>query len=177
MPVVRVRRTLLATVLAALGFVSACRTPQPELQLNQPFGTPPVASASASSTPKALWSHLEAMRGFEKANRRRFSSAGHFFGRYDADIVVSDDALVAYRAIGPGRSLPIGAIVAKVHHVAGAEDAGPILAMEKHETGWAYLDLDAEGRVLREGRLDPCLGCHVQVAAQDELFGVPTTGR
>lgn len=176
-PCVRARRTALSTLVAALGSFAACRTPPPALSLNVPYGTPAVASASASSSARPAWSHLAALRGYPKANAKRFPSAGHFFGRYDADILVSDDALAAYRAIGPGRALAVGAVVAKVHHVAGAEDAGPILAMEKGAGGWTYFELDVEGRVLREGRLEPCIGCHEQVSAQDELFGVPTTGR
>ena len=175
-PDVRAQRGSLAAIVVALGYFSACRKP-PELALNVPYGTAAVASASASSSAKPTWSHLKALDGFEKANARRFPSAGHFFGRYDADIVVSDGALAAYRAIGPGRSLPVGTIVAKVHRVAGAEDAGPILAMEKLTGGWSYVDMDEQGRVLRQGRLAPCIGCHEQVSSQDELFGVPTTGR
>jgi hypothetical protein len=174
---VRALRRALVVVVAALGFAPACRTRQPDLALNVPYGTPSVASASASAPLKPKWSHLADLTGFTKANARRFPSAGHFFGRYDADILVSPEASDAYRAIGPGHALPVGAVVAKVHRVAGAEDQGPILAMEKHEGGWSYVDVDVEGRVQREGRLEPCIGCHEQVASQDELFGVPTTGR
>jgi hypothetical protein len=166
-----------AVLLAALGSFGACRSSQPELSLNQPYGTPAVASTSASSTAKPKWAHLDALAKLPKANAKRFPSAGHFFGRYDADIVVSEGALADYRSIGPGRALAVGTIVAKVHHVAGAEDAGPILAMEKLASGWSYIDMDVEGRVLREGRLEPCVGCHEHVSSQDELFGVPTTGR
>ncbi|MEO7096470.1 MAG: hypothetical protein ABI175_24640 [Polyangiales bacterium] len=170
-------RAQLASLVVALGFFASCRAKEPDLKLNVPYGTPPVASASASSSTRPKWAHLDELSSFAKANTRRFPSAGHFFGRYDADIVVSDDAIAAYKALGPGRALPVGALVAKVHHVAGAEDAGPILAMEKLASGWSYVDLDVEGRVIRMGRLEPCLGCHEQVSAQDELFGVPTTGR
>jgi hypothetical protein len=116
-----------------------------------------------------------------RANTRRFPSTGHLFGRYDADIRVNDVAATGYATISPGRTLPLGAIVVKVHVPKGTAQEStapaPMFAMEKGSEGWTYVETDDDGRVVRRGRLQPCASCHSHVASQDELFGVPLTGR
>lgn len=163
--------------LASLAVVLACAPAGPDLAINTPYTTPAVASSASASSSASTWSHFAEVRAWPKANARRFSSSGHFFGRYDADIHVNALGAPAYSSIAPGKSLPIGAVVAKVHAPQNADGPAPILAMEKLDDGWSYVEIDEAGHEHRRGRLHPCIDCHLQVASQDELFGVPTTGR
>ena len=170
--------TVAATLLAALAF-AACAGGNSALELNAPYGASSAAPAASSAAGPSLptWGHLDESRTWKQANARRFNSAGHYFGRFDADVRVNDVGAAAYATIGPGRALPVGSIVVKVHTLPGAGGAAPLLAMEKGDDGWRYVEMDDVGRVLRAGRLRPCVDCHVTMATQDELFGVPTTGR
>lgn len=162
---------------ASLTSLAGCRTPRGDGELNVVYTTPPSTSASASSSGARPWASLSAVPKMVKANNRRFTSSGHFFGRFDADILVSPEAASAYASIGPGKSVPIGALVVKKHYLSESDTPGPMLAMERTEAGMRYFELDELGNVRAEGRVQPCVGCHTQVASQDELFGVPTTGR
>jgi hypothetical protein len=172
----RSNRALLLAA-AATGSVLACTPPMEPVGYTSlatpPKSTGPAPSASSSARP---WASLEAARSWPKANAKRFVSAGHLFGRYEGDIRVNDAGKDAYSALAPGSKLPVGAKVALL--LAGTDGApGPTFAMEKEATGWAYVETDARGAMLRRGRLSPCVECHAHVADQDELFGVPLTGR
>lgn len=116
------------------------------------------------------------MPGLAKANAKRFPSAGHLFGRYDADVLVNEAAKAPYASIAPGSSAPVGALVVQ-RHFDHDGTPGPVFAMEKGANGWSYVELDARLHVKREGRISPCVDCHTHVASQDELFGVPASGR
>jgi hypothetical protein len=155
----------------------ACEATTPLPEVNVAYGARPAPSPSPSASTLPLWEHHAALSTWTKANARRFSSAGHYFGRYDADIVVNPIASASYAVIGPGRSVPVGAVIAKVHRLAGADDPGPILAVEKRTDGLEFVEMDEKGRVVRRGALHPCVDCHEHVASQDALFGVPMTGR
>lgn len=134
---------------------------------------PPPASASAAA-PK--WKHAAALEKLPRANARRFPSSGHLFGRYDADIFVNEAARAGYAAAGPGHALPDGALLVEVH-LARDGSRGPVFAMEKLSSGWSFIELDANLRPVRQGRLSPCVECHAHVASQDHVFGVPSTGQ
>jgi hypothetical protein len=182
--VLRPVRVLVAVALALAGATAGACGPEVDgLVINRPYGAPAASTSTASAAPLPTWSAYAFVAppygstSWKKANARRFNSAGHFFGRYDADILVNDAGYSAYVGLAPGRALPVGAIVAKVHYLMNAENPGPVLAMEKREDGMNYVEMDSGGHVLRSGRLHPCVDCHTQVASQDELFGVPTTGR
>jgi hypothetical protein len=138
-----------------------------------PKPAPPMPSASSSARP---WASLDASRAWPKANAKRFVSNGHLFGRYEADIRVNDTGKDAYSKLAPGSRLPVGTKIA-VPLATADGTPGPTFAMEKEASGWAYVETDARGALLRRGRLSPCVECHAHVADQDELFGVPVTGR
>ena len=135
--------------------------------------TAPPVSASASVP---VWSRALELKKFTRANAKRFPSTGHLFGKYDADVLVNETARAAYASVAPGSSAPPGSLIVKVH-VTHDGTPGPVFAMEKSQTGWTYLEMDAAMHVQRKGRLSPCVECHTHVATQDELFGVPLTGR
>lgn len=134
---------------------------------------PAPASASASAP---LWKHAKALESLPKASARRFPSAGHLFGRYEAEVSVNEAGRATYAAVMPASSAPVGTLVVEqLHEIGGGP--GPVFAMEKGEQGWSYVELDARLHVKREGKLSPCVECHAHVASQDELFGVPASGR
>jgi hypothetical protein len=169
-----------APLLVAAAVACGPSEPEPMVGVSRLSGAPPIPGAAsattAASTPKERWASYEASKRWTKANARRFNSQGHLFGRYDADIVVNDVGLESYRSIGVGRTMPTGAIVANVL-VTSDGAPGPIFAMEKKEDGWTYVEVSEGGDVLRRGKLHPCVDCHAPLSSQDELFGVPTTGR
>lgn len=139
-------------------------------------GSAPTAPASSPSPKATVWAFASSLKGWTRANAKRFPSTGHWFGKYDADVLVNDEAKVAYASVGPGVSASVGARIAKVHITRDGVN-GPILAMEKDASGWLYIEMDSTMHVLRRGRLSPCIECHGHVAGQDELFGVPLTGK
>lgn len=166
---------LLATVPFAL--VAACATGRVEpVGVTTAYGDRVEPTPSAAVVRAPTWPHASAVAEWPRANARSFVSQGHLFGRWVADVHVSPAASSAYANVGPGSALPVGAVVAEI--LRGKDDArGPIFAMEKSEAGWRYLEVAADGTVLRDGRGAPCVDCHAHVASQDELFGIPTTGR
>lgn len=139
-----------------------------------------IAPVASSVAPRAsAWAEgtaLTSLSGWTRANTKRFPSTGHWFGKYDADVFVNEVARAPYGNVAPGTSASVGAKIAKVHLTRDGV-AGPVLAMEKEAAGWIYVEMDAAMRVQRRGRLSPCVDCHTHVASQDELFGVPSTGR
>ncbi|MGZ3417599.1 MAG: hypothetical protein ACXVEF_03255 [Polyangiales bacterium] len=160
------------------GSVLACATAPMEPVGYTPLGNAPKAAAPAPSASSSArpWANLEAARSWPKANAKRFVSAGHLFGRYEADIRVNDTGKEGYSALAPGARLPVGTMIA-LFLASPDGTQGPTFAMEKEASGWAYVETDARGGMVRRGRLSPCVECHAHVADQDELFGVPLTGR
>lgn len=140
-------------------------------------GATTAPPASASAPPGAPpWRHGSSLAGLPKANARRFSSAGHLFGRYEADVFVNEVGRARYDAVAPDTTAPRGALVVQVlYEVAGGP--GPVFAMERGDDGWTFTELDARLRVVREGKLSPCVECHAHVASQDHLFGLPAAAR
>lgn len=136
---------------------------------------PPPPPPSASAGPP-VWSRAPELKKLTRANARRFVSTGHLFGKFDADVFVNDIARASYGTVAPGTSAPPGSLLVKVHLLRDGTP-GPVFAMEKSAAGWSYIEMDAAMHVQRKGRLSPCVECHTHVASQDELFGVPLTGR
>jgi hypothetical protein len=164
-----------AAFAAAVMLGLAC-TPAMEPVGYSPHTSTPPPSASAKPPPPPTWVHAKALSSFTRANARRFASSGHYFGKYDADILVNDIARETYGRPSPGTIAKQGSVIVKVH-VTREGVAGPVLAMEKGEAGWTYIEMDGGLHVVRKGRLSPCIDCHSHVGSQDELFGVPLTGR
>lgn len=166
-------------VVAALGLgvAAACGPSLPPPELNVPYGTPVASSSASASASVSTWRHYAELKSWTRANARRFVSNGHYFGRLDADIFVNPTAASVYATLQPGSALPVGGSVAKVHRELNGDGPGPILAIEARNDGVAFVEMDEVGHVKREGRIEPCVGCHAQVAGQGELFGVPANGR
>ncbi len=139
-------------------------------------GRLPDAPPSASATAAPKWTHAASLRAWPASNAKRFPSNGHFFGRFDADVHANDLAREAYATLGPGTTMPVGAVVAEIL-VAKDGTPGPILGMVKGDAGWTFVEAQADGTVVRSGALSPCVECHGHVSSQDWLFGVPTNGR
>jgi hypothetical protein len=140
-------------------------------------GGKPAPAASSAAPGASAWAEASSIKGWTRANARRFLSTGHWFGKYDADVFVNETAAATYPSVvAPGASASVGAKIAKVHLLHDGTP-GPVLAMEKDASGWSYVEMDAAMRVQRRGRLSPCVDCHSHVANQDELFGVPSTGK
>ena len=163
----------------SLGGSVACGPAGRPPEVNVAYGVTPPASAAAASASAPLWSRFGELASYTRANGPRFVSTGHFFARYDADVLVDPKAAPIYAALHPGVVLPAGAVVVKVHHLHAGDEPGPLLAIEKGPpgadgSGVRFVEMDSTGHVLRAGRIAPCVGCHAQVATQDELFGLPT---
>jgi hypothetical protein len=141
-----------------------------------PHSTSASAPAPRGSASVPVWSHASSLKKFTRANARRFPSAGHLFGKYDADVLVNDAARETYASVVPGITAPPGSLIVEVHLLHDGT-SGPVFAMERSATGWTYIEMDAAMHVQRKGRISPCVECHTHVATQDELFGVPLTGR
>jgi hypothetical protein len=139
----------------------------------------PATSGSASTSAHPSWAPYASASSWPRANGRRFTSLGHYFGRFDAEIRVRPSAERTYASGSPTARYAIGDAVIEQLYARTAEGTpGPVLAMEKGESGWRYLELDASGNVLRaDAALAPCAGCHAHAAPQDALFGVPESGR
>jgi len=170
-------RRIVAGCVAASGLAFACGPSVPPPEINVPYSTPNDSASASSSASAPVWSHLEELHTWTRANARRFVSKGHYFGRLDADVYVNALAAPVYSTLQPGSALPEGGVVAKVHRALNGPAPGPILALERRAEGVAFVEMDAFGHVKREGRIEPCVGCHAQVAGQGEMFGVPASGR
>lgn len=172
-------RTLPAATLLGLAWASpallACREPMDPVGLSHK-DTPPPAVASSASSAAPTWAHASTVASWPRINGQRFPSHGHWFGRYDADVHVKG-ASSAYASLAPGSRLPEGTVVAELLVERTAGLPGPVFAMEKTAAGWVYVEVDARRNELRRGRLEPCVTCHLQVADQDELFGVPLAAK
>jgi hypothetical protein len=162
-------------IAVALAIVAAC-SPAMENVGYTPHGSKPPPPPPSVSAPRPVWSKAPAVKKFARANGKRFPSTGHLFGKYDADIYVNETAQKAYETVTPGATAPSGSLIVQVHLTRDGTP-GPVFAMERSESGWTYLEMDAEMHVQRKGRISPCVECHTHVATQDELFGVPLTGR
>jgi len=181
-------RALTSGALGALGALGACALltlgacgpaePGPVVGVSRLSGGPPIPVATSSANAKRgpVWASWAAAKAWPKASARAFSSQGHLFGRYVAEIVVNEIAAGPYGALAPGASLPAGSIVAETLTRADGA-AGPTFAMERGPAGWTFVELGEQGEELRRGRLEPCVSCHSVVASQDELFGLPTNAR
>ena len=93
----------------------------------------------------------------------RFSSAhdGH-------NIIVFADPENAGAYVDGSYPLPVGSVLVKVLHTdPGCTDIAGFVSMRKGEpqsallTGeWSWQELDARNKVLQEGQLPSCIGCH-----------------
>lgn len=169
-------RTFLAATLLASAWVSpavvACREPMDPVGVSHKDTPPPEAASGVASASASTWAHASSVASWPRANGLRFVSHGHWFGRYDADVHVKGGAS-AYAVLAPGSRLPEGTVIAEVLVERTAGLPGPIFSMEKTASGWIYVEVDARRNEVRRGRLEPCVTCHLQVADQDELFGLP----
>lgn len=166
---------LAIAIVAPLVAVSACGPALEPVGLST-GGRLPEPAPTTSASAVARWAHADAARAWPASNAKRFPSGGHFFGRFDAEIRANEAARATYASIGPGVTLPAGAVVAEL--LVGKDGTpGPILAMEKGADGWVFVEAQADGTLVRKGALSPCVECHTHVASQDSLFGVPTNGR
>lgn len=166
-----------ALLAAAISVGCAAAEPGPVVGVSRLAGGPALtATASASAKRGHVWASWGPAQKWPKASARSFTSQGHLFGRYVAEIVVNEAAAAPYGAIAPGGALPAGSVVVEVLTAASGAP-GPTFAMERSEAGWTFVELGESGEELRRGRLEPCVSCHSVVASQDELFGVPSNAR
>jgi hypothetical protein len=109
-------------------------------------------------------------------NKDRFVSQGHAAGRWDVDIFANEAGRKALAS--RSRDVPPGAIVVEEHFERGAAStAGPVMVMEKREKGYAPEHGDwrwmvvAAGRLVKDGVVEQCAGCHDD-APMDGLFPI-----
>jgi hypothetical protein len=86
------------------------------------------------------------------------------------DIRAPSDLLPAIRDLVPGRSLPPGAALAAFQSGSATGEPVSVYGMRKATDGpWSYVVADGEGRVIAEGALPLCEGCHAEAPA-DHVF-------
>jgi hypothetical protein len=135
-----------------------------------PREQPPKQAPSAPATDQQLprWPKLEQVQGWS-TTEYPILSGGHSGQPYTAIVRVNPAALQQYQNLVAGSVLPNDTTVVQLHRDKSGRD-GPIYAMNKLSTGWSFTELDAQGRVLREGDLVDCARCHAEGVA-DSLFG------
>ncbi|MEI7894095.1 MAG: cytochrome P460 family protein [Myxococcales bacterium] len=139
-----------------------------------PFDAPqPEPSATQAKVPEGVLPS-DFRSTFTRLGPRRFSSRGHLYERFVADVYASAgvrEALREHRPFAPGAVL----IKEQFDRVSG-QGAG-ILVMEKRagfdpERGdWRYVVVGGGGGVVQEGKLAVCAGCHKD-APRDYVFPI-----
>lgn len=100
---------------------------------------------------------------FTKVSKGRLGSKGHAAGRWEIDVWANE---LAQQALASrATDVPVGAVVVEEHYENGA--AGPVMVMEKRETGyapehgdWRWVVVGASGALVRDGVIEQCAGCH-----------------
>jgi len=104
-----------------------------------------------------------------------FVSLGHPPGTELATIHVNPDVRETYRTLQPGTTLPVGTVVAELQQDPATGKAGLGYVMTKlGKDRWDFMLLGADGRILEQGEVPPCVRCHAEAVA-DSLFGAPAT--
>jgi hypothetical protein len=98
----------------------------------------------------------------------RFSSAGHFVGRYDAIVWASEDAAEPW---DKQTSFPDGARLIAEHVERTSDRPGPLLMMERRAGAWRWTMVTSDGRTVIDGDSQACAGCHAE-APRDGVFVV-----
>ena len=124
---------------------------------------------------------------FTRQASRPYRSASHAMGNVYVMPWVNDAGLDAYRALsGP---LPMGTVLVKEHFMimddVPAESRAAYLVMAKMPAGydsdhgdWYYAMVDDMAHEVKvQGKVEMCIGCHMQAAGTDYVFGVPDSAR
>ncbi len=150
-------------------------------------GTPPpragvstTKQGSAAKAPVAAraevlpsWLSLASLSALPLASAEPYPVRGHFPGRYQAVVHVSQPARDAYLEPTPERALPEGSVVAQFLTERDTGSAGPVYVMRKDtENTWLFAVLAPDGTPLDVGTLPLCARCHREAPA-DFMFGLP----
>ena len=124
---------------------------------------------------------------FTRQASRPYRSESHAMGNVYVMPWVNDAGLDAYRALsGP---LPAGTVIVKEHFPVqddmASESRAAYLVMAKMPTGydadhddWYYAMVDDMAHEVKaQGKVEMCVGCHMQAAGTDYVFGVPDSVR
>lgn len=164
------RARLLLLPCSALAALACAHTPQGPLPGASDSWRENTARPPAAKSEAPTWSRYAELRSGPPLNAQPFPTQGHR-PALEVDIVVSAEARASYTNLVTDSALPDGALVAELAHDASNPNAHAWI-MTKRAGEWSYLELDAGGRVLEEGRLVRCEGCHA-LAPADHLFGLP----
>lgn len=136
--------------------------------------TPTASDAGAVAGPSPLPDDFRTR--FLKV-RAPFVSSGHAAGRWQAQVYANE---AGARAIETrSRDVPVGAVVVEDHATTADPPApGPRFVMEKRPPGyapehgdWRYVAFSSSGRIVDDGVIASCAGCH-DAAPADGLFPV-----
>lgn len=173
------------SLMIAVGLgVHCARAPRESVRGGAPLAPQGAACAHRVAEEVATrWEHFDEFRRWTRLNARPFISHGHGEGeRSDdifVDVYVNDLALPAARARqGP---FPVGSMAVKPHYAIEANEEPAAEAMAYTvmvkcvpligPEAWEWIDLDAQGRVNRRGRVRPeCSGCHERADTGDFVF-------
>ncbi|HEX6276000.1 MAG TPA: hypothetical protein VFZ53_23330 [Polyangiaceae bacterium] len=134
----------------------------------------PPAASSAPAPPVAdrePWARFDEIASFSALNDVPFPTRGHLVKPSHAVVRASPEARADYLALVTDTVLPSGATIALFHESSDGTEKGPVYVMEKHDAAWAFLALDANGRVTSDN-VDVCALCH-RGGVADQLFGLP----
>jgi hypothetical protein len=98
--------------------------------------------------------------------------SAHLGRQQRAEIRVSPRARESYLALVADTQFAPGTWLVELLTDARTGAKGPILALERRADGWAYWELDAQGRARAQGALAFCAGCHAGAPAAP-VFGLP----
>lgn len=145
---------------------------------SQPASTAnPCVNPCAAEQAKTPEVDVTGWKSWTKVNAERKFSEGH--GKTYVDVYVKPELADTYRAAtGP---YPQGATIVKPQYQSkDAAEPDKLTVMVKREDGydpdnanWWYGVYSAGGtEVLDQGKIEMCIGCHVQAADQDYVFGM-----
>jgi hypothetical protein len=145
-------------VLPALTLALACAPPPPT-------AAPPRPVAPPAEAPK--WPRFAELGTLAEVGAPFRTT--HLVDPRWARLKLSPNQVDVYLELVVGTTLPVGTIV--VEPLSLDDTRGPelYLGMEKTAEGWAYVQADADGRLL-ETHTGLCQRCH-QEGVSDELFG------
>jgi len=131
----------------------------------------PSAEALGAAPEVAPW--LAQSRDWPTVGEGPLPSA-HLGRLHRAEIHVSPAARKSYLALVTDTQFAEGTWLVEFLKDARTGAKGPIFALERRSDGWAYWELDPQGRVRAEGALAFCAGCHAGAPAAP-VFGLPRT--
>jgi hypothetical protein len=188
------RTSFLAVVCVALATMVSCsayhvaETAPTEKLARMPESTASMGEDMVAEAEAFAVTNLNYRTAYTKTVTRPYRSASHAMGNVYVVPWVNDVGAESY-ANGEV-PVPVGTVVVKEHFPVtesgmAAEEVAAYLVMRKMDAGydaehgdWYYAMVDlASHEAKAQGKVGMCIGCHINAADRDFLFGVPDSVR